>query len=184
MPLIACAVISGALLLVLLAKVLAGAQAWPSLPSELYWLASAAFAIASAISRDTHGVMPLVVASFFAVACMLAGYRWWILCYPGVAALLAAFAACASRPVPDSRGTDTNASTDAHTTGALHTQTHTRRIHTSHFCAVSIHGGSEACIIGAGWGAVVGALMCMLARALTTLHHFRFVRGEKECVIV
>lgn len=80
-------------MLVLLAKFFGGAQTWPSLPSELYWLVIAAFAIASAFTEDTHGVMPIVVASFFAVACMLAGYRWWILCYPGLTALFGAFAA-------------------------------------------------------------------------------------------
>lgn len=93
-PYIGCAVLSGTFLFLLCAKILGGARTWPSIPSEIYWVAIVAFAIASGFSSKTYGIMPIVVCVAFAIACLVDGYLCSVFIYPGVTAALSAVAAC------------------------------------------------------------------------------------------
>jgi hypothetical protein len=89
---IATAVVSAILLVALALKTITGAQAWPSLPSEVYWIFIIAFAFASGFGWHPHGVMPIVTAVAAAFAIMFCWYRAWALLYPLIAATMAGIA--------------------------------------------------------------------------------------------
>ena len=158
-PGIACAIVSGALLLLLAAKWACGAQEYRSLPSELYWLIIGGFAIASAFAHGkSYGIMPIVVCIAFGIACMTNRYRIWILLYPAVTAGMAAVASSAKFFFISfffCLGTD--------------------------IALVGMREDTESAAIAAGWGASAGAALCMLVRACSRWHHFGFVEAKEGC---
>lgn len=91
-PATAAAVISGALLIVLITKSISGAQRWRCFPAEIYWLLILAFALLTA-SGDKEGVVAIIVSLAFGLAILLQGYRWTAMIYPGIVLGCAAVAA-------------------------------------------------------------------------------------------